>query len=190
VEPAQVVRGVRFRPEAAGALLGIEPRTYCDEQRPLDAVLPELERSLSARLTGTEDVDFVAAFTASLRELLPGARTVDPLVRAAVDVLTLTDGAMPIGEVARRVCLSERQLQRRFGAAVGLTPKQFARIRRLRSTVGDALSGGDAGWSRLAAQLGYADQAHMVREFSALTGQSPENFLAHTRRIEHVDVRP
>ena len=189
-EPGQVVRGVRFRPEGAGALLGIEPRRFRDRHVPLGSVMPELEDSLRTRIGHSGEVDVVTAFTAALRELLPQARAVDPQMHAAVEALTLTDGAMSIAELARRVCLSERQLQRRFGAAVGLTPKQFARIRRLRSTVGDALASENAGWSRLAAQLGFADQAHMIREFSALTGQSPESFLSHTRGIEHVDVRP
>ncbi len=191
IQPGQVVRGLRFWPYGAVGLLGVDPSRLRNAHLPLADVLRDLDQSVRAFLGhGAQRADVAAAFAAALRERLPGALPVDTAVRAAVEALTLTNGVLAINELARRVGLSERQLQRRFGAAVGVTPKQFARIRRLRSTMGLALHPGNGGWSGLAAQLGFADQAHMIREFSALTGQSPEAFLSHTRRIEHVDVRP
>ena len=86
--------------------------------------------------------------------------------------------------------LGERQLQRRFREAVGLTPKQFARIRRMRETAAGMLRPDARGWAGVAADFGYADQSHLIHEFSQLTGLTPVAFEDRLRRIEHGNVRP
>ena len=94
-------------------------------------------------------------------------------------------------DVARRAGLGLRQLQRRFPELTGLTLREYARVRRLRSTLGirmqDALPGG---WSRIAAEAGFVDHAHLSREFMALTGLSPSAAARHLARTTHDDVVP
>jgi transcriptional regulator GlxA family with amidase domain len=74
--------------------------------------------------------------------------------------------------------VSERQLERLFHERIGYGPKLFARVARLqRSTraIGD-LRGSIASWARFAVECGYADQAHLVREFRALSGVTPVTY--------------
>ncbi len=86
--------------------------------------------------------------------------------------------------------MSSRQLQRRFSAAVGLSPKQFARVRRLREALLHLVEESDVSWAAVAAELGFADQAHLIREFSALAGLPPVVVSERIRRIGHGRVRP
>jgi transcriptional regulator GlxA family with amidase domain len=77
----------------------------------------------------------------------------------------------PVPELAAAVGLGERQLRRRFAAAVGYGPKTFARVARFRRALylvraGEPLAAAAAG-------AGYADQAHMTREVGALAGRTP-----------------
>jgi len=70
-------------------------------------------------------------------------------------------------------------------AATGLSPKQFARVERcarLRSACWDRAARRGPVWRY---SPGYADQAHLVREFTELTGLSPEAFLARIRATAH-----
>jgi len=72
--------------------------------------------------------------------------------------------------------MSLRKLQRLFHEYVGLGPKWVIRRYRLHE-VGERLAaGGGVSWAALAAELGYADQAHFVRDFTAMVGESPTSY--------------
>ena len=100
----------------------------------------------------------------------------------------MAQGQLPIRELSAALGLSERQFERRFRKATGLTPKRFGRIRRFRSSVRNVLLDKPQAWTRVAADQGYADQAHMSREFSDMVGLSPTEFQKRVRQIEHRDV--
>ena len=90
---------------------------------------------------------------------------------------------MPIGRLADEVGWSHRHLIARFRRQVGLRPKMVARLVRF-----DGLcrrldqAGGRPDWGRVAAEAGYADQAHLARDFRQFTGTTPTQFLALTLR--------
>ncbi|MCE6997989.1 AraC family transcriptional regulator [Saccharothrix sp. S26] len=150
---------VRLTPGRAQAVLDVPVDELVDRHVPLDEVW--------GRPVGDE---------AALRSaLLKRVAATDParsdLVHAAARLLR-TRG---VAETARALAVSERHLRTLFTRAVGLSPKQYARVDRVRRVV--AL-GGRGGWARLAAELGYYDQAHLSREFRATMGVPPGAYLA------------
>ncbi len=184
VFPGDVYHGVRLRPEAAGALTGIAPRAWVDRTAPLGDVRPDLVPS-------GIDVDAAAeALVGWLGAAAERAPRPDPLVARAVAAIREAEGDVRVEAIARHVGLSVRALQRRFAAATGLTPKQFARVRRFREAVGNTLQPAPQPWGRVAAEQGYADQAHLSREFAALAGASPTEFQVRTDGIDHAGVAP
>lgn len=101
----------------------------------------------------------------------PCARTVWAWQR-----LEQSGGALPVRELAASASWSERQLERRFREQIGLPPRTAARVLRVRRALG-ALSAGVPP-AETAVLSGYYDQAHMNRDFKALTAHSPSRFLA------------
>lgn len=94
------------------------------------------------------------------------------MIEAAARIVH-SGGRLRITDLARSLEISRRQLERRFPATAGTSPKTAARVARFRQAV-DALHARPSdSLSRLAYRLGYADQAHMTREFKAFAGQSP-----------------
>jgi AraC-like DNA-binding protein len=175
------VVGVRFRPGAAPSLLGLAARELLDDAAPARDVWGAGGRALDARLAGASSARSVMRILeGELEARAAKAPAPDRRVSGAVGVLRAAGGELPIPAVAARVGLSERQMERLFHERVGYGPKLFARIVRLeRST--RAIEGGRgslASWASLAAQCGYADQAHLIREFRALTGVTPAAFAA------------
>lgn len=77
-----------------------------------------------------------------------------------------------VRELAERVGWSARTLQHRVTEQIGVSPKRWLRIERLHRAIAALLTGGRA-WSDIAADCGFADQPHMVREFVDLLGESP-----------------
>jgi methylphosphotriester-DNA--protein-cysteine methyltransferase len=99
-------------------------------------------------------------------------RTGDPLVAAAAGRID----RQGVGAVARELFVSERQLRRRFHAAVGYGPATLARVLRFRRFV-NAIDRGRTDLAALALDAGYADQSHLTRETTRLAGLPPRLFV-------------
>ncbi|MGN9777913.1 helix-turn-helix domain-containing protein [Micromonospora sp. H33] len=93
----------------------------------------------------------------------------DPAVPAAAAAL---DGGMAVADVADRLGLTPAGLRRRFAVGTGLTPKRYARIRRLQRLLRH-LPGAPVDWSAVAVEGGWYDQAHLIHDFRELTGGTP-----------------
>jgi AraC-like DNA-binding protein len=160
--PGEVLVGMRFLPGAAGGALGAP----VDELRDVHVDVGEVDRAFD--VDGELAPDDVAARFVSAA----AGRRPDPIVVEAARRLS----RQSIGTLADDLAISERQLRRRFQAAVGYGPKTLARVLRFRRFV-DAIDRGDTNLARLALDAGYADQAHMTAEVTQLAGLSPVRFL-------------
>lgn len=166
------VAGARLRPGAAPPLLGIDGIEMRDGRAPIEDVWDDDGRRLAWHLD--EAGDPVSTLLAALAARARGAAPPDPLVRAAV--ARLDERAGPVGAIARELAVSERQLRRRVETAVGYGPKRLARVLRLRRALAAAHAGTELG--RVAAEAGYADQAHFTHECRALAGVPPSVVVA------------
>jgi AraC-like DNA-binding protein len=119
---------------------------------------------------------------------LAGPAAADHAVGAAAHALRC---GVPVGQVADDLGLLPRTLRRRFTARVGLTPKRFARVTRLRQ-VTRALDGqARADWAAVAAEHGYSDQSHLIDEFRDLVGITPADYLrSRADGPNHLRVSP
>jgi AraC-like DNA-binding protein len=199
--PGARIVGVRLRPGAAGAVLGLPASELRDEapdaadvlgRDHTDALLEALLRTAAGEVGGREAGGREAGGReasgreASGREASAGndphaillaaverraGSGPDPLVRAAVAALDRPHAL--VGAVAAELGVSARQLQRRVTDAVGYGPKVLARVLRFRRL--QALPAGPL--VERALEAGYADQAHMTAEVTHLAGISPVRFL-------------
>ena len=101
----------------------------------------------------------------------------DRRVAAAVRAIRTSHGAIDIDAMARELALSPRSLQRLFGAQVGISPKLLARIVRFQRVFA-AWRDEPRSLARVAAECGYYDQSHLVRDFRDFAGSPPAGFLA------------
>jgi AraC-like DNA-binding protein len=152
--PGTSAFGVRFRVGAAGAALGLPASELLDLTVPLDDVWPQHAPRLEAAAHAGP-----AALAATVAAQLD--REPDAAVRAAATGLDVGLGA--------------RQLRRRFGDAVGYGPKTLERILRFQRFL--VLAATEPSLARLAFDAGYADQAHLTRECTRLSGLPPAALL-------------
>lgn len=182
--------GVRLQPGALEPLLGLRPSAMRDRVIPAPAALQELAGALRTEIGAEPEADALAA---TLDRLLPplavGGGERDPLVADAVDRLVAARGEVAIGSLAAQLGCSERTLRRRFGAATGQSPKEYARIRRVLAAASSVVRGG-ATWSAAAHAAGYADQPHLHRDVADFTGLTPGAFGRRIRATTHDGVTP
>lgn len=165
--------GARFYPGVAPSLLGLPAVEFIDDHLPLSAVHARLAARLDHELaTATDEREALGRLSRELMRLVEG-RQPDPAIREAVALLE--QPSRTIAETARRVFLSERQLERRFVEHVGYGPKTLQRILRLQRIVAQlALAHQPTELAATAASAGYADQSHLSRETRQLTGLTPQ----------------
>lgn len=177
--------GVRLRPEAS-ALLGEEVLRGCRERIvDLAGIDADFSRALLAaarRFQRGDPAPLWRLFTARWEP-----HRIDAAVARAVSHLQATQGMARVEAVARVAGISVRSLQGRFRRHVGLTPKEFGRLVRLQATL-RALDSSDASLSDLAADSGFADQAHATRELRRATGLAPSRLRAALRTDRQGDV--
>ncbi|WP_067566733.1 helix-turn-helix domain-containing protein [Nocardia acidivorans] len=90
------------------------------------------------------------------------------LLESAVRALSTSTGS--IADLAAALSVSERHLRNLFTAGIGVSPKHFARITRIRQVLAAA---GNTPWSDLALTAGFYDQSHMTADFRAIMGVPP-----------------
>ena len=162
------VNGVRLRPGAAGAVLGVPADQVRNARVPLTALWGATGIELTETLVG---LDAVGRGDRLLHAVRRRRAVPDRLVRAAATRLATPRAR--VDAVAADLGVGVRHLHRRTVAAVGYGPKMLGRVARLRRLV--TLTGLPPARRALAA--GYAGQAHMCDEVRRLTGHSAVRFL-------------
>ncbi|MBB6174181.1 AraC-like DNA-binding protein [Nocardiopsis mwathae] len=165
------VIGVRFFPGTAPAILGVAAHELRDQRVPLVELWPSSAvRALTDRLARAPDpADRLEEF--ALRRL---AR-VGPPDPELVAIAELARAGATVAETARELGVGERRLHRRCRSAFGYGPKTLARILRMQRAL--ALARDGVAWAAAAARTGYADQAHLTREVTALAGAAPTELI-------------
>ncbi|MFJ4189561.1 DUF6597 domain-containing transcriptional factor [Kitasatospora sp. NPDC089509] len=171
------VLGVKFRPGAFRPFAGHPVRALADRSVPAaDYFGPEADRC-NDRLLAAPDA---AAADAFLRPRLPAPDPVAEEVAAMVERITGSPDLCRVDDLARELGLTVRGLQRLFAEYVGASPKWVLRRARLHEAAERAATAGMLDLAALAAELGYADQAHLTRDFTAAVGISPARYASST----------
>jgi AraC-like DNA-binding protein len=172
--------GIRFHPARGAAFLGAFAWELAERLLPLSEVCARLDHTLARLLIDRPNVETEAcraALDQALVNQLPFGLRSDTAVIAAVDRLTGSDVLPLVKDLAAEAHISARQLQRRFCAAVGMTPKRFVRVVRFARAWQMASIRPQGTWAALAAEHGFADQAHLVREFRAFGAEPPTHIF-------------
>lgn len=181
LQPGTHLAGIRFRPGGAYPFLGTELSALRDTAVVLANLWPSYELpALDESLDRTSMLNSI--LTALLDRLRRGVRQ-HPAVVAATAALAKTGGRISIPDVSRQVGLSERQLERLMSVQVGLAPKALARIMRVQRARHMLSHGAPDSLAELAHEFGFADQAHLTREFTSLLGMPPGQHRAAARRL-------
>ncbi|MBW8705664.1 Transcriptional activator FeaR [Streptomyces sp. MBT84] len=110
--------------------------------------------------------------------------TPDPAIDNAatlVETISSDPAVLRVSQLAAIAHMSVRQLQRLFAEYVGIGPKWVIRRARMQEAAARAATD-PQDWSALAAELGYADQAHFTRDFTACIGASPAKYASSAGR--------
>jgi AraC-like DNA-binding protein len=160
---------VTFRAGAVGQFFRVAADELLHLNVELSDLLPPGERDrIEEELARARDdrarVEAVERFLERLRT----GQEADRLARRAAALITQRGGDISIAALAAAHHVSERQLERRFTRAIGITPKKFARLARFHRVVQHIASADSI--ADLAAACGYYDQSHLIKDARQFSG--------------------
>jgi AraC-like DNA-binding protein len=167
--------GLRFRPGMAARFLGVAAEQLTDHAVNLEDLWGAPARALTERLAGAGSADECRRV---LTAGVPAAQEPPEGVHRALEAIGAAHGAIDLDWVARQAGMSARQFRRRCLEESGLTPKHLCRVLRFRRAC--ALGGHGLPWGLVAAETGYFDQAHLIRDFREFTGATPVSVFYNT----------
>jgi AraC-like DNA-binding protein len=157
------------------SIFGFSASVILDQSALLTDLAPGAE-ALHQRLASTENLEARhSAIEDWIRNALAARTMRDREVIEACRLLT-GDPSIGVSALATRFGWNERTLHRQFRAAVGYGPKHFSRIMRVQKAI-HAAEHATGRLAEVAQAAGYADQAHMTRDFRDITGFTPKNAL-------------
>jgi AraC-like DNA-binding protein len=183
LEGRGTVFAVKFRPGAFYPFLGEPVSTLTDRVRSLEEVFGGAGPALEREVEGCADMECrIALASAFLRDRLPPRDPMVQTVATMVDRIAADRSITRVDHLAERVGSSVRSLQRIFDRYVGASPKWVIQRYRLQEAAERLAREGAGDLTGLAYSLGYADQAHFIRDFKSLIGATP---AAYARRASH-----
>lgn len=171
--------GALLRP-AAVAALAEEPAALIDAEAPVDA--PELLTAVTADMaSGAGHRErAVSSFSLWLRGRVGRPDAASLQANALFDALMGEGASLTPEEAATRLAVSLRTLQRMTHRHIGLSPAAMIRRRRLQEAAQLVREEPAADLATIAAELGYADHAHLTRDFQAVLGIAPRTYRSES----------
>ncbi|QUR67174.1 helix-turn-helix domain-containing protein [Mycobacterium spongiae] len=174
--------GIVTTPIGCEAVFGIRPAEIRGRVVDLEGTWPparSLRTAIAARTEPEGKLDVVERHLADAVGLDSQDSELERWESAVA--LISADPSRPIAQVAEAVGLSHGHLDRGFTRVVGLSPRSLARLLRMRRLLDGINSHRRVPWTDLAAELGWFDQSHLIRDFKRHTGVTPSAYLAAQR---------
>lgn len=167
--------GVRFRPAGITAFSRLPVNEITDRHLGLTQVesifSPELFEDLPDFKTNEQRISYIQEY---LLGRLSKFYEPDKRIVYVTEEIIRNDGQLNVSDLINKVCLSERQFERRFKSSVGLSAKTFSKIIRFRHTCGYILSHPEESLYSVALSCGYYDHSHLTKDFKRFSGQLPK----------------
>ena len=176
------VFGVKFRPGGLRAFVGVAVSTYSNRALALPDVFGPVARALDERvLVHTDHHAAIAVIEEFLRARHPVSSPEAELAAGVVSRIAADRHIVKVEHVAHACEIGMRRLQRLFDEYVGVSPKWVIQRYRLHEAAERIATMQTPKWAEFALDLGYADQAHFIRDFKKLVGVTPAEYFASRR---------
>lgn len=176
--------GIRLKPETFHMLFRAPAATLFQDYTSFENI-EKGAGPFAGQVSEAKSIPEVIALTeAFLMAQLAKNRIENNYLVQAANIIRSSKGDISIEEVSRSVAVSTRQLQRSFKDCFGTSPKTYLRIIRFSNAYKNLLSLQEqGGWAGLSYSLGYADQAHFIREFKEFAGTIPRVMLLNENQV-------
>lgn len=188
------VFGIRFKPEGIYKVFGVPASKFAEIYEDMSQVMGRGFRDFCDKLILQKSVPGMLKHTD--RYLSGMARHHNQslgYVDYAAELIRKSGGGVKIEELQNLIFIGLRQLEREFKEKIGMTPKKYLRISRLIQVHRLLESSKELNLTEIAYQTGYTDQAHFIRDYKSIIGETPsiyvkekDRFIVNTKLMDHI----
>lgn len=188
VFPGTQCFGVRFMPGVGKAIFKVSPKQWVNRNMEAEDLVAGLNTKAIFEHWPAQEAANIWLDPIFQDWIDEQKVELDEPVLQAVRLILAADGNIKVSDLAQQVFISERQFQRRFQEAVGLSPKVFIRIRRMRAALLQRLLA-EKSYADILFDHGYTDKSHFNRDFAAIAGLSSAELERYLKQIEHLGLQ-
>lgn len=169
--------GIRFRPAGFTAFCRVPVYEFTDKRIDLTLVESLFDERFYASLPekGTTE-EVIRHIDLYFIQKLNNIFSPEVQIAYSVNLIRQSNGLLLLNEIAGKSCLSLRHFERKFKIAVGISPKAFCKIVKFQYACDYLKTNKKASLFTTAVDCGYYDQAHLIKDFKALSGTPPSCF--------------
>jgi len=181
-----------FKPAALATLFGLPTYAYTEERISLTSVFKSTSvnsffEKIQSVTEANEKVKFLQEFVLIFyQKIQPKPDYID----YAANLIVEKNGMVHISDLMKEVFMSRRNFERKFFKKVGLSPKYYARIRRMSYLMNEIAGKKKVDWASLFSQCEFYDQSHFIKDFIEFTGRTPEQYIKENAELANFVEKP
>jgi AraC-like DNA-binding protein len=184
--------GVVFKPAALSTFWGLDGFLFVEERVDLFNVLTQqyMTKFIEKINNAVGAVEKIKALEEFLLHHFNLTRPEPDYIDTAANAIVEKWGMLHVQQLVKESCMSRRTFERRFFQKVGLSPKYYARIRRIGYVCSLFIGKKKVNWPEIFYEAGFYDQAHFIKDFEEFTGRSPQQYLAENTELANYVDKP
>ncbi|OSZ77849.1 AraC family transcriptional regulator [Chitinophagaceae bacterium IBVUCB2] len=180
IEPTGVtgIVAARFNPDGLTPFISMPIAALENKAVEISKVFGEkgiqLEKEVFRATDNSQRIKLIETF---LLSFLADPNIFHTITKSCVEAILQSQGQLSVLELADKMNVNRRNLERKFTTAIGMSPKQLSRAVRLQAAIKMLQENSFTNLTSLAYENGYYDQAHFIKDFKEFTGISPRHFF-------------
>jgi AraC-like DNA-binding protein len=184
--------GIVFKPAALATIFNLPMYEYVEERIDLYKIFKKnvLDQTISFIKSTTENKEKVKILEAFLLQQYQAEKPEMDYIDKAANYIIEHNGMLQVNDLLAESCMSRRTFERKFFQKVGLSPKYYARIRRIGYLCNLIAGKKKVDWAKIFYEVEFYDHAHFIKDFQEFTGRSPQQYLNENTELANFVDKP
>lgn len=186
------IAGIVFKPAALASFWGLDSFEFTEERIDLFKVVQQdyVKRYIEKIKRAETITDRVKLMEEFMFHHYKVSRPEPDYIDIAANFIVEKNGMLHVYELLKDSCMSRRSFERKFFQKVGLSPKYYARIRRIGYLCNLVSGKKKVNWSDVLYEAEFYDQAHFIKDFEEFTGRTPQQYLRENTELANFVEKP
>lgn len=186
------IAGIVFKPAALATIFGLPMYEYTEERIDLYKVFKKevIDKYTSQIRSATNEKQRVQLLEKFILQQCRLQQPAPDFIDQAANFIIENNGLLQVNDLLKDSCMSRRTFERKFFQKVGLSPKYFARIRRIGYVCYLIAGKKKVDWPAIFYKCEFYDQAHFIKDFEEFTGRTPQQYLKENTELANLVEKP
>jgi len=186
------IAGIVFKPAALSSFWGLDSFEFTEERIDLFKALPQayVKKYVDLIKKANNAIDKVKLLEEFLLHHNNIHKPKPDYIDEAANAIVEKNGMLNVAHLLKESCMSRRTFERKFFKKVGLSPKYYARIRRIGYVANMVAGKKKVNWPEVFYEAEFYDQAHFIKDFEEFTGRTPQQYLRENTELANYVEKP